>query len=232
MNEKQLTKGEIQQLFQFMEEHGVKSYDIQLELVDHFASELEREWNNYPQDYSFDKKVLVIYEQLRPIGFKNIIRQKDIAFGKWFRQYCYQYIKSFFTWPKILFSLLLMFLFYGLLMSQEHPYESGKYIMFIGMLIPFLLFLIASSLKEYYVDKTHISSISYMRIDGFLFPSLVQFLFFLLDIFKFNPNSEVQQIPVVVLSICFPIILYYMVALSQALYHAQKDFKLKYPKLV
>ena len=66
MNEKRLTKKEIQRLFQFMKEHGVKSYDIQLELVDHFATKLEQEWENYPEGSTFEQKVLVIYEQLRP----------------------------------------------------------------------------------------------------------------------------------------------------------------------
>ena len=232
MNEKQLTKEEIHLLFLFMKEHGVKSYDIQLELVDHFATKLEQEWENYPEEYTFKQKVLVIYEQLRPIGFKNIIQQKNIAFGKWFRRYCYQYIRSFFTWPKILFSFFLMYLFYSLLISSEQPYEFGKKILLFGMIIPFFLFLLISAGKEYFVDKTHISSINYMRINGFLFPNIIQLLFFILDIFKYNPNSEVLLVPIIILSICFPIILYYMVALAQALYHAQKDFKLKYPKLV
>ena len=48
MNEKQLTKSEIQQIFQFVEKQEIKFFDIQLEIVDHIASEIEQTWDFFP----------------------------------------------------------------------------------------------------------------------------------------------------------------------------------------
>ena len=138
MNEKQLNKEEIQQLFQFMEKNGVSYYDVQLEMVDHFASEIEENWEHYPAHFTLEHKILDVHSRIGQIGFDRIIQDKTSAINKWFWNYCYTYIKSFFSWPKIVITILLMVLFYQLIIQSENPFEFGFLIIHFGVAFPII----------------------------------------------------------------------------------------------
>ena len=87
MKQKQLNKFEIQQIFQFMEKNGVKYYDVQLEMVDHFASEIEQNWAHYPSHFTFEHKLLNVYSKIGQNGFNKILQTKSIQVNKWFWKY-------------------------------------------------------------------------------------------------------------------------------------------------
>ncbi len=228
MNEKQLTKDEIQQLFRFMEEHGVKFYDVQVEMVDHFASEIEQNWNHYPAHWAFKNKILDIYSRIGPIGFDQIIQTKSKAINKWFWNYCFDYIKSFFSWPKILITLLLMGLFYTVIMQSNTPIKFGKQVLFNIVIIPHFLFVTALYLKEYLQKKVHIlslliiySSWSLVGING-----IASFFY----ICKATALDQ-QTIMLYILTVVFAFCIYLFTASAIAFHKCYKEFKLQYPKL-
>ena len=51
--QKQLNQAEIEQILHFLKQNKVPYFDVQLELVDHFASAIESNWETYPNDWSF-----------------------------------------------------------------------------------------------------------------------------------------------------------------------------------
>ncbi|MDB0600598.1 hypothetical protein [Tenacibaculum maritimum] len=49
-----LTNNEIKALYKFTQEHYVAYYDVQVELVDHLANDIEKIWERSPS-LSFEK---------------------------------------------------------------------------------------------------------------------------------------------------------------------------------
>jgi hypothetical protein len=91
-------------LFQFTRNVGVQYYDVQVELVDHLASEIEAEMGA-DLTLSFDEALHRAYASFGPKGFKHIIRQKENAISLQFRKICWAENKLWFT-PRF-FSLFL-----------------------------------------------------------------------------------------------------------------------------
>lgn len=69
---KQLTEEEIEHLHEFCEFHNVKYYDVQIELVDHLASAIEKRWETKPQ-LTFEEALVEVAEQfgVDPFHFSN-----------------------------------------------------------------------------------------------------------------------------------------------------------------
>ena len=57
-----LTNQHIEQLYKFTRQHYVEHYDVQTELVDHLANDIEQIWVDKPQ---------LSFEQARDISFKK-----------------------------------------------------------------------------------------------------------------------------------------------------------------
>lgn len=228
MNEKQLSKAEIQQIFQFMENNGVKFYDVQLELVDHFASEIEQNWDRYPKHWTFGHKIVDVYNRIGRGGFTRIIKTKSAAINKWFRQYCWNYIKSFFSWPKILITALLMGLFYTAIMHASDPIWLGKWIILIGIIIPFFLFTSGIYLKIYLKEKAQILSVGILYLMQVLLGINAVFAF--LYLCKITTLDQTIVMPYI-LTILFAFCVYYFTASALAFNLCYKDFKSQYPKL-
>ncbi len=159
MSEKQLNKDEIQQIFQFMEKNGVKYYDVQLEMVDHFASEIEQNWAHYPEHFTFEHKLLDVYSRIGQMGFNRIIQTKTSAINKWFWKYCVNYIKSFFSWPKTAITILLMVLFFQLIIQSDNPFGFGFLIIHFGVAFPIIIFLVGIYLRIYLFEKVQVLSL-------------------------------------------------------------------------
>ena len=130
--EKQLTKAEIQQLFDFVKSRGIQWYDVQLELVDHFASAIEGNWGTYPENWSFGQKILSIYNEMGRKGFRKIARSKIRMTRKNVNGLAFNYLKKAFKIPQIIGTIVLVFLLQQTFLSSEKPFE----IFAAGILIP------------------------------------------------------------------------------------------------
>lgn len=228
MNEKQLSKAEIQQIFQFMKKNGVNYYDVQLEMVDHFASEIEENWEDYPARFSFENKVLDVYSRIGQRGFDKIIQTKSRALNKWFWKYCFDYIRSFFSWPKILITTLLMGLFYMAIMQSNDPVKFGYKILYIGIVLPFFFFITSLHLKVLFKDKVKILSLNYIYLMWILMGVNNVYLF--TSICEMTTLDQ-QVIMPYILTIFFAFCVYFFTASALAFYKCYIDFKLQYPKL-
>ena len=228
MSEKQLNKDEIQQIFQFLEKNGVKYYDVQLEMVDHFASEIEQNWEHYPEHFTLEHKISDVYSRIGDIGFGKIIQAKSIAANKWFWKHSINFIKSFFSWPKIIITATLMILFYTLIMQFDDPIKFGFGILFFGILTPLTFFMIGLGLKIHFKYKRKILGLNtigtfwvclgYNGVYGFMA---------LCDATSLSQNANMPYI----LTLFFALSTYFAFASVFAFYHCYKDLKLYFPNL-
>lgn len=72
---RELTKEQINRLYRYISEMGVKYFDVQVELVDHIATATEERLCNHPERTVEDtlKEVVASFEKY---GFKKIVREK------------------------------------------------------------------------------------------------------------------------------------------------------------
>ncbi len=133
---KQLTQEQIESLHEFCEFHEVKYYDVQIELVDHLASAIEKLWETKPQ-FTFEEALVEVSDQFGvdpfcfsdpnsllpfPIenihanaGFDAIIEARAKALQRKYDRMQLKYFIEFFKLPKIVltvaFTLVLFLLF-------------------------------------------------------------------------------------------------------------------------
>ncbi|MBW1293932.1 hypothetical protein [Aquimarina litoralis] len=93
----------IKELYHIIKKNGVKYYDVQTELVDHFAIALEEE-----NEKSFDEKTKEILEGFDgKKGLKQITTEKrKVLLRKFFRIYT-DGLKNYFSFPKILLTICI-----------------------------------------------------------------------------------------------------------------------------
>lgn len=105
MEKRKLKPDQIQTLFEFIEQKGVKFYDLQIELVDHFASAIEAKWEQAP-DRDFTVLMTEVYRSFNDYEFKRLIRTKMKALNRRSWRMAWSFCRSFLTWPKIALTLL------------------------------------------------------------------------------------------------------------------------------
>jgi len=132
---KQQSDEQIADLFLFCEFHDVKYYDVQIELVDHLASAIEKRWETEPQ-LTFEEALVEVAEQFgvdpfhfsRPnsllpfpienihanSGFDAIIEARTKSLERKYNRMQIRYFIEFFKLPKLvmtIFSTLVLYVF-------------------------------------------------------------------------------------------------------------------------
>jgi len=100
---KQLTPTETQGLFQLVERHAIKYYDVQIEIVDHYASAIEKIWETEPH-LSFLEAQKRVYQEFW--DFKNLETEKRKALEKGYEKQLLEELKTWLQVPKLILSLL------------------------------------------------------------------------------------------------------------------------------
>ena len=70
-----LTQKQIQNLYKFTRQHYVYWYDLQSELVDHLANDIEDIWKKEP-NLSFEKAKEKAFKKFGIFGFMDVIEKK------------------------------------------------------------------------------------------------------------------------------------------------------------
>ena len=99
-----LTDEQIDTLFAFVKSRYVDFYDLQVELVDHLASEVEQRMAAMP-GVTFDTALQQVYRGFGIFGFSDFVGEKHKAVDKRARVLWWQFVKEFFRFPLILASL-------------------------------------------------------------------------------------------------------------------------------
>lgn len=123
---KKLTTTDINELYAFTQSRGVEYYDLQCELVDHLATDVEEQWA-YNQNTDIESAVNAAYSRFDKTGFTTLVEQRKKALGKRYMKLIGKCFIGFFTPPKILFTIALFFAWYYL-MDYEPVYFGFVFI--------------------------------------------------------------------------------------------------------
>jgi hypothetical protein len=104
---------QIENLYKFTRQHYVYHYDVQTELVDHLANDIERIWKETPK-VSFEEARDTSFKKFGIFGFMDVIEAKQKQMHKRYWKIILRFAKEWFTLPKILITLGLFFTIFAL----------------------------------------------------------------------------------------------------------------------
>lgn len=137
MTERKLTPEEIEQLFDFCRKHYVPEYDLQLELVDHLASAIEKQWETNPE-IPFPVARIKSFEQFGIFGFSKIKAQKEKELRRKYRQLFWKFTLEFYKLPKVLLTIVLTMVLFMLYRITNNYF--GVSVVIFGLIIVIDLF--------------------------------------------------------------------------------------------
>ncbi len=140
---KKLNSNQIQQLYKFTRQHYVEYYDVQTELVDHLANDIEQIWQEQPK-LSFEQARDMSFKKFGVFGFMDVVAQRQNAMSKKYRKLLWNFAKDWFKLPKMILTALIFIIIYTGISSIY-----GKYFMYAVL----LLMIIFSGYKGYFMHK-------------------------------------------------------------------------------
>ncbi len=112
--EKKVTLEQVQALYKFTRQHYVEHYDVQTELVDHLANDIETIWKEYP-NLTFEEARNRSFKKFGVFGFMDMYDARKKAMSKKYYKILWQHFKEWFRLPKILATIsLFLLLSFGL----------------------------------------------------------------------------------------------------------------------
>lgn len=156
----QLNKEQIDLLFDFVRSKYVRYIDIQYELVDHLASDIEHEMKSN-QSLSFEQALKKVYSKFPLSGFSNYVRQSEQQLSRFWRRKILSEISYGYGLPMIFGLAFFTLSFYNAIIY-------GGQLLFITLLIITLTFIFISTRKLNRV----IRSFTIDKIDNYLVLSI------------------------------------------------------------
>jgi hypothetical protein len=124
-----LTEQQIQQLYKFTRQHYVEHYDVQTELVDHLANDIEQIWTEQPH-LSFEQARTISFKKFGVFGFMDVVEKKQKLMNKRYWNILWRFVKEWFTLPKIILTTLIFLLFFSIF-----QFTYATEIIFVSLLI-------------------------------------------------------------------------------------------------
>tara|TARA_R110001583_G_scaffold103863_3_gene251133 strand:+ start:21587 stop:22276 length:690 start_codon:yes stop_codon:yes gene_type:complete len=123
-----LTSQQIQQLYKFTRQHYVEYYDVQTELVDHLANDIEQIWQEQP-NLSFEQARDISFKKFGVFGFMDVLGARTSSLNKKYWKLALEFFKTFFKLPQLLTTLAIFCIIYSSFLIV--PNHTWIY-MFIG----------------------------------------------------------------------------------------------------
>tara|TARA_B110000977_G_scaffold84024_1_gene112288 strand:- start:6603 stop:7295 length:693 start_codon:yes stop_codon:yes gene_type:complete len=117
----ELTTKNIEQLYKFTKDHFVDWYDLQTELVDHLANDIEEIWKKNPS-ISFETARDISFKKFGIFGFGDIVEQKQNALSKHYWKEVLKEFVQFFRLPKIILTVFFCIGTYSLFSYFNNGY--------------------------------------------------------------------------------------------------------------
>lgn len=109
---KTLTPDHIEQLYAFTQSNGVLYYDLQTELVDHLANDIENQWQ-YNQNPDFEIALSAAYNRFEKNGFTRLVVARTVVLLRSHVTFMWKCFTAFFTFPKLIITITLFFLLHS-----------------------------------------------------------------------------------------------------------------------
>lgn len=130
-----ITKEQIEELFAFTRKHYVEYYDVQIELVDHMANDIEEILRSNPE-LSFEEAKVISFKKFGVFGFMDVLDSRVEALGRRYLKLFWSFIQEWFQFPKLLLTLFLIagvYTFLGFQISNIITYSIfGLYIFYLA----------------------------------------------------------------------------------------------------
>ena len=140
-----LTQNHIAQLFKFTRKHYVYHYDVQSELVDHLANDIEEIWIENP-NLSFEDARDKSFKKFGVFGFMDVVEEKQKQMNKRYWNIILNFAKEWFTLPKIVITITIFLAFFTVLQVKFSEY------IFLGTL---LILISLEGISAYKIRKKH-----------------------------------------------------------------------------
>jgi len=101
-----LTPQQIQELYKFTRQHYVEYYDVQTELVDHLANDIEQIWKDQPQ-LSFEQARDISFKKFGVFGFMDVVESRTSSLNKKYWKLVWNIFKSYFKLPQLLSTIVI-----------------------------------------------------------------------------------------------------------------------------
>ena len=138
-----LTNQNIQDLYKFTRQHFVEHYDVQTELVDHLANDIEEILEEKP-DFTFREARDLSFKKFGVFGFMGVVEEKQKQLSKKYAKILWRFTKDWFQLPKIILTISIFIVFYNALL-----FKNGYYLI-IGL---FVLSMFFAGYKLYHLRK-------------------------------------------------------------------------------
>ena len=142
-----LNESQIENLYKFTRQHYVYHYDVQSELVDHLANDIEEIWKENPK-ISFEDARNKAFKKFGIFGFMDVVEAKQKQMNKRYWKILWRFVKEWFTFPKLLKTLSLFVIFVYVLKLKEAPF-----ILIFCLLILATFELISGLIIKYKIRK-------------------------------------------------------------------------------
>lgn len=147
-----VTEKETEELFNFCEKNGVVFYDVQIEVVDHLASLIEKEWEETPE-IDFQQGLKKAISSFGITNFTKITREKEKEVNRKYNLLLWKYFIEFYKWPKLLITIVFTLGF--LLLFQITNHTKTILLIYSGLILAsFVFYLIGIFPKFRIANKT------------------------------------------------------------------------------
>ncbi|WP_299105458.1 hypothetical protein [uncultured Tenacibaculum sp.] len=110
----EFTEQHIEQLYRFTRQHYVEHYDVQTELVDHLANDIEQILENQP-NLTFEQARDASFKKFGVFGFMNVVEEKQKQMGKQYFKLIFSFVQEWFQLPKLILTIGIFYIFFLLL---------------------------------------------------------------------------------------------------------------------
>ena len=116
-----LTASQIDHLYTFTRKHFVYFYDVQTELVDHLANDIEDIWQAQP-NLSFQDARDTSFKKFGIFGFMDVIEAKQKQMNKRYGKILWRFFKEWFTMPKLAVTVSIFLIIFFFLKLPHSKY--------------------------------------------------------------------------------------------------------------
>ncbi len=141
----QISKEQINQLYTFTQKHYVEWYDLQTELVDHLANDIEQIWIENP-NLSFIEARDKSFWKFGIFGFSDVVEKRQNALYKKYWLLMWKFFKEYFRLPKIILTLLLIVITFQLIKNID--YRNTIITIYFVAIIIFTFIFIYNTFKK------------------------------------------------------------------------------------
>ena len=165
---KKIAKEEANELFKLVERHAIQYHDVQIEIVDHYASAIEETWETEP-DLSFLEAQKRVYKEFW--DFKSLEEGKRKALEKGYEKRLFSALKIWLKLPRIILSIL----FGGLIFQITKEIDVAIYYLTNFIFYTSLISFFALIYKRKNIEATYQTKFLQLDTAGGIFGLAITF---------------------------------------------------------